>query len=751
MGRRVAVYRIDEFLGEGGFAFVYKARDTNLDIDVALKILKPAFAYDEVFEQNFRREAHRAAKFRHPNVVAIHYAGKDNDVVFFSMDLLERGLTDVLAGGRPAGRNLIIKVGMDVASALQFAHTHEGGIVHRDLKPDNILFDRHGNAVVTDFGIAEAATNYTQATGTTVYVGTPKYMSPEQARGQRVDHRSDIYSLGVTLYELATGEPLFVGRDWFELGRKHIEELPPLPREKNSTLDEHLELIIIKCLQKNPLDRYQSAEQLRSDLAAVSGTGSGPVSLSVRPSDVLPRTSSAASRPERTTAPSQAQAPSARPPRKRRRRVFLPLALLVALVGTVVAYDYNVAELRTIAEERFPVLSGIPYLGSGQVYPTAFWYATIEGGAEIEPRLDLRFSGPIDPATATGSHVHLSDPEGRDIPVEITVVDSGRRISIRPTQRLDYQTEYSLRIGSGLLGAGGDPILQSAQNPVPGASFTFTTRQPPPDTEAPFVTESTPADGAAEASPGGPITVTFNEPVDPTTVTSRTIELLDRNGRPVEIRVFTAEGGRSARIEPTVPLQSDGRYSLILMSGITDLSGNPALSDTVSFKVGAGDAARARAEPARLSVRVVPARAAPLVRLVLDGRDTTSLPNLNLRLPPGRHEIELLGSPPYSAYYLQLHEESFTLVPGEVRELAPQVNPFGWITVTSEPVADVFVDGNFVATTPVAGYALPAGPHKLELHPTAENVGRAGIYSGQVNIPEFEELNLGRIPLPPAR
>jgi len=745
----VAVYRIDEFLGEGGFAFVYRARDTNLEIDVALKILKPAFAYDEVFEQNFRREAHRAAKFRHPNVVAIHYAGKDDDIVFFSMDLLERGLQDILATGKPAARDLIIKVGIDVASALQFAHTHEGGIVHRDLKPDNILFDRHGNAVVTDFGIAEAATNYTSATGTTVYVGTPKYMSPEQARGQRVDHRSDIYSLGVTLYELATGTAPFTGRDWFELGRKHIEELPPLPRERNPSLDQHLELIILKCLQKSPLDRYQSAEHLRSDLAALAGGTPRPVELgSPRPEikrDAMP-------------AASQAPAPVAdlhdattRVPRKRGRRLLGPLLALIAAGALVAGYANDVLELRTLAEERFPLLSSLPYVGSGQVFPTSFWFTTIEGGAEIEPRLDLRFSAPVDPTTANSSNVSLIGPDQRAIPVEITVADGARRISIRPTRRLDYETDYTLRIGPGLVSEAGAPIFQSSRATQPGATFSFRTRLPPPDVDAPFVTESSPPNNAAAVPTDAPITVNFNEPVNPATVSSGTLTLLDANGRPVGIRVFTAEDSRSAQVQPTERLRPGVRYALIIGDGVTDATGNPAIADTVVFTTGSSSGAANRGQTASLSVTVTPARASPLVRLVIDGRDTTSVPNLNMRLEPGQHRIELLGSPPYSAYHLPLHEETFTLVPGQSREVAPEVEPFGWITVTSEPVADVFIDGKFVATTPLAGYALRSGPHMLELHPTAESAAGSGVYSSQVTVPRFEELNLGRVRLPPAR
>ena len=683
--------------------------------------------------------------------MAIHYAGKDEDVVFFSMDLLERSLNDVLANGKPAAHELIIKVGMDVASALQFAHTHEGGIVHRDLKPENILFDRHGNAVVTDFGIAEAATNYTSATGTTVYVGTPKYMSPEQARGQRVDHRSDIYSLGVTLYELATGAPPFAGRDWFELGRKHIEELPALPRERNPALDANLELIILKCLQKSPLERYQSAEQLRSDLAALANGTPPPVIIdapSNRGREVTP-----VSRTPRESPVGSLGGPFAVTTklkrRRRRKSSLVPLSIIMLLGGLLGAYAYNVGELRTTAEQEFPVLSALPYVGSGLVYPTAFWFETVEGGADVEPRLDLRFSGPIDPSTANSSNVHLAGPDGYTIPVEIMVADGARRISIRPTRRLQYETRYELAVGPGMLSSTGEPIHASARAHEAGATFSFVTRLPPPDVDPPVVAESFPADNSDQASPEGPITVTFSEPLNPTTVTSETLWLQDEAGERVGIRVFTAEDARSAQVQPSAPLRRRARYALIVTSRITDRAGNAALPDTLSFTVGPEAAPAGRPRPAMISVRVQPIQAAPLIRLVIDGRDTTNVPNLDLRVQPGRHHLELLGSPPYSAYHVKLHDETFTLVPGESREITPQVPPFGWVTVTSEPVADVFIDGVLVATTPLAGYALPAGPHKLELRPTPESTGRAGVYSSQVNVPRFQELNLGRVRLPP--
>ncbi len=764
LGRRVAVYRIDQFLGEGGFAFVYKARDTNLEIDVALKVLKPAFAYDEVFEENFRREAHRAAKFRHPNVVAIHYAGKDDDIVFFSMDLLPTGLKDLMKPGVPLNDGVIVKVGCDVASALQFAHTHEGGIVHRDLKPDNILFDRHGNAVVTDFGIAEAATNYTAATGTTVYVGTPKYMSPEQARGQRVDHRSDIYSLGVTLYEMGTGQAPFTGRDWFELGRKHIEELPTLPTELNSGIDAELERIILKCLQKNPGDRYQSAEQLRNELMSLdSGSGQRTLVLTVEkpeeekkepstPATPAPSVQEAQQEEARQVqrAPANLYEATTQPPPKRGRG-WLWLLLVAALAGTVTAYALDVGGFRQLGEEKLPFLANLPVVGTGSTYTTSFFYPTVEGGAEvIEPRFEIDFNKPIDPSTATSANVRLIGPNGRQLPSEIEVRADGRQIVLTASARLRYDTEYSIEITPQLLSVDGRPVYRNSRSSEPGATFNFDTRLPPPDTEPPTVESSTPEAGATGVSVNGPLALTFSEPIDPTTVNSETIRLRDPQGSYIAIQVLTHENQRTVQIQPAAPLDRGVRYTLLIGPQVTDRSGNTISRDSIVFAtVGGGPVATAPARPATLSVKILPTEATPLVSIVIDGEVIGNPPRLDIELPSQvRHEVRLIGKPQLSNHQLLLHEESFIPAPGQHREIMEEIRPFGWVTVNAEPTADVFIDDNFVGSTPVAGYTLYAGTHKLELHPTAQDSDRFGIYTTRFEVPPFNGQNLGRIRLP---
>jgi eukaryotic-like serine/threonine-protein kinase len=265
LGRTLGRFRVEGLSGSGGFAWVYKAFDPDLEVSVALKILKPQYAGDEKFESRFRREAATAARLRHPNIVKIFAVGKEGDAVYFAMDYLPNGLPDRLEALQTLPEPVLVRLGIDVASAIGFAHRE--GVIHRDIKVDNILFDDHGNAIVADFGIARAVSNYVQQTGTNMVVGTPQYFSPEQARGLALDGRADIYSLGVTLYKAATGTLPFTGDDWYEIARQHVEEKPPRPRSRNPHLSRGIERAILKCLEKDPADRYQTGEALAQDLA----------------------------------------------------------------------------------------------------------------------------------------------------------------------------------------------------------------------------------------------------------------------------------------------------------------------------------------------------------------------------------------------------------------------------------------------------------------------------------------------------
>ncbi len=281
LGKTLGKYRIEELIGSGGFAWVYRGYDPTLDIPVALKVLKPQFAGDPTFEERFRREASTAARLRHPNIVKIYAVGRDGDAVYFAMDYLPSGLANKLEAAPFLPDEFVIRVGIDVARALGFAHRE--GVIHRDIKVDNILFDVHGNAVVADFGIARAVSGYTQQTGTNMVVGTPQYFAPEQARAKPLDGRADIYSLGVSLYRAATGRLPFEGDDWYEIARAHVEDPPPPPRSVNPAVSPAFERLLLRCLAKHVDDRPTTGEQLAEELAEVlanpeaGGSGSVPI------------------------------------------------------------------------------------------------------------------------------------------------------------------------------------------------------------------------------------------------------------------------------------------------------------------------------------------------------------------------------------------------------------------------------------------------------------------------------------------
>src|SRR5687767_5899951 len=258
-------YEIMEELGRGGMALVFRAKDRHLEREVAVKVLPFSLAFDAEFVERFQREARTAAQLEHPNIIPIYRGGRSGRVIYFVMKFLRGGsLSTVLAERRtlspPEIRRLLIEAG----SALGYAA--QRGIVHRDIKPDNIMFDEFGQCLLTDFGIAKAASGQ-RLTGTGMSIGTPHYMSPEQARAQAIDGRSDIYSLGVVAYQCLVGSVPYDGEDSFSIGYKHITE--PIPTPQLITADERRVFEVIKrMLMKDPADRFQACEEL---IAALQG------------------------------------------------------------------------------------------------------------------------------------------------------------------------------------------------------------------------------------------------------------------------------------------------------------------------------------------------------------------------------------------------------------------------------------------------------------------------------------------------
>jgi serine/threonine protein kinase len=267
-GRRLGRFEIVESLGAGGMGEVYRARDTRLSRDVALKVLPEAVAADAHRLERFERETKVLAALSHPNIVTIYSVEDIESVRFFTMELVE-GTALTASAGLPLQE--IFAVAIPVADALGAAH--EKGIVHRDLKPANVMVDRHGRVKVLDFGLAKAALHgATDASATRlmteagVVFGTVPYMAPEQISGQGNDARADVFSFGVLLHELATGVRPFTGDSSPELMSAILRDVPPPLTEKRPDLPQHLARIVRRCLEKSPSDRYQTMREVEREL-----------------------------------------------------------------------------------------------------------------------------------------------------------------------------------------------------------------------------------------------------------------------------------------------------------------------------------------------------------------------------------------------------------------------------------------------------------------------------------------------------
>jgi serine/threonine-protein kinase len=262
-------YQVTHLIARGGMAMVYRAQDTLLNRAVALKILYPELSEDPLFVERFRREAQAAANLSHPNIVPVFDWGEDGETYFIVMELVDGvSLAEMLRNSVTLTAARSAQIVAQVAAALGYAH--RSGVVHRDVKPGNILITRDGQVKVTDFGIAQAVSSEDHLAEAGSVMGTATYFSPEQAEGAAVDGRSDVYSLGVVLYEMLVGRPPFVGDTPVEVSSQHVHNAVPPMTQFSANVPHDLEAIVMEALNKSPSNRYQSADELRADLIRFS-------------------------------------------------------------------------------------------------------------------------------------------------------------------------------------------------------------------------------------------------------------------------------------------------------------------------------------------------------------------------------------------------------------------------------------------------------------------------------------------------
>lgn len=425
-------YELDQIIGRGGMAEVWRARDTRLNRDVAVKRLRVDLASDPTFQARFRREAQSAAGLSHPNIVSVYDTGEERDTVsdvmvpFIVMELVE-GVTlrDVLRDGRKILPEKALGFTAGVLDAL--AYSHRAGIIHRDIKPANIMLTPQGNAKVMDFGIARAVADTSATmTQTAAVIGTAQYLSPEQARGEKVDNRSDIYSVGCLLYELLVGEPPFKGDSPVSVAYQHVREAPVPPSQRDPEIAPEMDAITLKALAKAPQDRYQDATEFREDiLACLSGQpvmamnhpNPAEATTQVIDSDPLTTTVRRTARPAAAVSTSPARVPEPETddeedlPRRRAVRTTLTVlsVLLVGILGTVLYLLFFTTPPKSATQVAVPNVVGF------KEEPAAAAITAAELVPVIQPRPD--------PAVAEGEVIETD-------PVAAKMVNANSKVTL---------------------------------------------------------------------------------------------------------------------------------------------------------------------------------------------------------------------------------------------------------------------------------------------------------------------------------
>jgi eukaryotic-like serine/threonine-protein kinase len=466
-------YRIVRKLGSGGMATVYLAEDQELGRGVAIKILNERHANDEQFVERFRREAKNAAGLSHQNIVSVFDRGEAEGTYYIAMEHLKgRNLKELLGARGPAPVHIAVDVGRQVLAAL--GHAHKNGIVHRDIKPHNVMIDDDRRVKVTDFGIARAGASQMTEAGS--IVGTAQYLSPEQARGTGVDQRSDLYSVGVVLYELLTGKLPFTGESPVEIAMKHLSDTPLPPSELNPEVPEELDKVVMRALAKDPARRYQSAEQMDADLERVArGLGVSPETDETA-TQIIAGVNAMPTQISR--APTIAQSPPAYPaepvyydyedePRRRNVWPWIVAALLVigAIAGAWYVYNQIQSELSARTPVAVPLLVGMgEEQAKAELDSRHLQYDVEEGASSDQPKGYVFQQEPeegqkIDPQTGVVTIWVSTGPAMTEVPDV-----RGKNVA----EAVQLLNDKKLKANAVEINSSADPGTVTAQKPGPG-------------------------------------------------------------------------------------------------------------------------------------------------------------------------------------------------------------------------------------------------------------------------------------------
>ena len=449
-------YRIERKLGAGGMADVYLAEDQELGRRVAIKILNDRHAADDSFIERFRREAKNAAGLSHPNIVSIYDRGEAEGTYYIAMEFLDgRSLKELIVGRGPAPIKVTIDYARQILAAVGFAHKH--GIVHRDIKPHNVLVSPEGRLKVTDFGIARSGASQMTEVGS--IIGTAQYLSPEQARGAPVDQTSDLYSVGVVLYEMLTGQVPFTGDTPLEIAMKHLSEIPRPPSELRPEVPHDLDSVVLRALAKDPAERYQSAEEMDADLARIAeglpvdpetetmatAVLSGSGLMAAAPTSVISR---APAGPPTITGPPGVTPPAGyygyEGPPRRRRPVWpwvLSVLLLLAAAGAAwFAYTKIQDQLNANKPVSVPFVKGLTeQLAVNKIH-----------GAGLNPQIAREFSDSVEKGTVIDQSPDPGEKVQKHGNVDITVSKGKETVNVPSVIGQSRDAAVSTLINAGL-------------------------------------------------------------------------------------------------------------------------------------------------------------------------------------------------------------------------------------------------------------------------------------------------------------